>query len=77
MNDNQQTQLNKQQSSISRLQNIPITIIPLPRRYREPQMAGTIFHYLQYFHSKKQYHEKFHLKNNKVSRRKLISFKKF
>ena len=54
MNDNQQTQLNKQQSSISRLQNIPITIIPLPRRYRQPQMAGTIFQYRQYFHPKKQ-----------------------
>ena len=62
MNHNQQTQLNKQQSSISRLQNIPITIIPLLRHYREPQMAGTIFQCRQYFHPEKQYHKKFHLK---------------
>ena len=57
MNDNQQTQFNKQQSSITRLRNIAVTNVPLLRRYRKPQMAGTIFRYRQYFHPRKQYHK--------------------
>ena len=78
MTDNQQTQFNKQQSSISRLRNIAVTIVPLSRRYRTPQMAGTIFRYRQYFHPKKHYYKKVPFKkNNKVSWHKLLSFKKF
>ena len=57
MNDNQQTQFNKQLPSIRRLRNIDVAKVPLLRRYRKPQMAGTIFRYRQYFHPEKQYHK--------------------
>ena len=57
MNDNQETQFNKQQSSISRLRNIAVRNVLLLRRYRRPQMVGTIFRYRQYFRPKNQYHK--------------------
>ena len=43
---------------VYRIRNFAVMIVPLPRRYREPQMAGTIFRYRQYFNPKKQYHKK-------------------
>ena len=40
-----------------RLRNLAITIVPLPRRYRKQEMAGTIFRYRQYFYLQKQCHK--------------------
>ena len=39
------------------LQNLAVTIVPLQHRYREPEIAGTIFHYHHYFQLKKHCHK--------------------
>ena len=62
MNDHQQTQFNKQQSPISRLRNIAVTNVLLLRRYRKPQMAGTIFDTVNIFIQKNNTIKMFHLK---------------
>ena len=62
MNDNQQTQFNKRQSSISRLRNIAVTNVLLLRRYRKPQMAWTIFDTVNIFTRKNNTIKMFHLK---------------
>ena len=62
MNDHQQTQFNKQQSPISRLRNIAVTNVLLLRRYRKPEMAGTIFDTVNIFIQKNNTIKMFHLK---------------
>ena len=62
MNDHQQTQFNKQQSPISRLRNIAVTNVLLLRRYRKPQMAGTISDTVNIFIQKNNTIKMFHLK---------------
>ena len=45
-----------------RLWKLPVTIVPLPWRYRKLEMAGTIFCYRRYFQLGRQYHKNVWLK---------------
>ena len=45
-----------------RLLNLAVTIVPLPRRYHELEMSGTIFRYRKYLRLRRQYHKNVELK---------------